>query len=125
MEMIRAPNAWERQPRGRGVGRASAQVDEFDQRSEWDDADERAPRSASGGYPMAGPRTAAPANLAPPGGKWRKGMRITHTQFGEGTIEGVEGGGPNAKLTVLFEHGGVRKLLLRYAGKDIRLAESP
>ena len=50
-------------------------------------------------------------------------MRIVHTQFGEGRIEGVEGGGANAKLTVLFERGGVRKLLLRYAGKDIRPAD--
>ena len=46
-------------------------------------------------------------------------MRIVHTQFGPGEIREVQGGGAGAKISVAFEHGGVRKLLLKYAGKEL------
>lgn len=46
-------------------------------------------------------------------------MRIVHAQFGEGVIRAVE----NGKIDVAFAQGGMRKLLLKYAGKDIRPAD--
>jgi len=116
LERVRGGNPWDPPANARREPR----YDEFDQSPAYDDdAAEPPGRTASGGYPMAGPRSAPPTPI----GAWKRGMRIVHTQFGEGRIEGVEGGGANAKLTVLFERGGVRKLLLRYAGKDIRPAD--
>lgn len=41
--------------------------------------------------------------------------RIEHETFGKGTITTVEGDGASAKATVLFDHVGEKKLLLKFA----------
>ncbi len=87
-------------------GPTPATHDEFDQRTTWDDADDRPATGRHGGVG--------------PSARWRRGMRIVHAQFGEGEIQAVEGGGDHAKISVAFDRGGVRKLLLKYAGKDLR-----
>jgi DNA helicase-2/ATP-dependent DNA helicase PcrA len=61
----------------------------------------------------AGPRTVAdeeegPAELAP-------GARVEHEHFGYGVVEGVQGRGASARLTVRFSAAGTRVLLAQYA----------
>jgi DNA helicase-2/ATP-dependent DNA helicase PcrA len=43
-----------------------------------------------------------------------KGMRVSHSQFGRGTVLDVSGRGPNAKLTVRFENFGVKTVIARF-----------
>jgi len=45
----------------------------------------------------------------------RKGQRVTHPKYGEGTVVLREGDGEDAKLTVLFTHHGMKKLMERFA----------
>ncbi len=49
-------------------------------------------------------------------GTWGVGMRVMHSSFGPGVIEGKSGGGEEIKLTVRFQSGKTRKLLVKYAG---------
>jgi len=43
------------------------------------------------------------------------GTRVSHPEFGDGKVIDREGSGLNAKITVLFNSGARKKLLLRYA----------
>ena len=43
------------------------------------------------------------------------GMRILHNDFGRGIVRKVEGSGENLRVTVIFDSGGERKFLARYA----------
>jgi DNA helicase-2/ATP-dependent DNA helicase PcrA len=43
-----------------------------------------------------------------------KGMRVTHPQFGSGTVLDVDGMGPNAKLTVKFPTVGLKRVIARF-----------
>jgi DNA helicase-2/ATP-dependent DNA helicase PcrA len=45
----------------------------------------------------------------------KRGQRVRHEQFGEGTILTMEGSGPDAKLTVYFERAGAKKFIAKYA----------
>ena len=45
----------------------------------------------------------------------RGGMLIIHQTFGKGKVMNIEGDLPGAKATVLFENGGEKKLLLKFA----------
>ncbi|MFQ5480743.1 MAG: ATP-dependent helicase [Thermodesulfobacteriota bacterium] len=47
---------------------------------------------------------------------WCVGMRVSHSSFGTGVIEGKSGGGEDVKLTVRFRSGKTRKLMVKYAG---------
>ena len=51
----------------------------------------------------------------------KRGQRVRHEQFGDGTILTMEGSGPDAKLTVYFDRGiGSKKFIAKYA-KLVRL----
>jgi len=50
----------------------------------------------------------APAEL-------KRGARVRHSQFGDGTILTMEGAGPDAKLTVYFDRVGSKKFIAKYA----------
>jgi DNA helicase II / ATP-dependent DNA helicase PcrA len=50
----------------------------------------------------------APAEL-------KRGARVRHAQFGDGTILTMEGAGPDAKLTVYFDRVGSKKFIAKYA----------
>ena len=50
----------------------------------------------------------------------KRGQRVRHEQFGDGTILTMEGSGPDAKLTVYFDRVGSKKFIARYA-KLIRI----
>ncbi|MGL5273014.1 MAG: ATP-dependent helicase, partial [Phocaeicola sp.] len=58
----------------------------------------------------APPASASPSNIG-----IREGQRIQHERFGEGAVEKIEGTGDNCKLTVRFQHAGVKQLLLKFA----------
>ena len=46
----------------------------------------------------------------------KRGQRVRHEQFGDGTILTMEGSGPEAKLTVYFDRGiGSKKFIAKYA----------
>ena len=53
--------------------------------------------------------TARPSEL-------KRGQRVRHEQFGDGVILTMEGSGPDAKLTVYFDHGvGSKKFIAKFA----------
>jgi DNA helicase-2/ATP-dependent DNA helicase PcrA len=45
----------------------------------------------------------------------KKGQRVMHAKYGEGTVLMREGDGEDAKLTVLFAHHGMKKLMEKFA----------
>ncbi|MGO9326349.1 MAG: ATP-dependent helicase [Terracidiphilus sp.] len=45
----------------------------------------------------------------------RKGQRVMHSKYGEGTVLQREGDGEDAKLNVLFAHHGMKKLMEKFA----------
>jgi DNA helicase-2/ATP-dependent DNA helicase PcrA len=45
----------------------------------------------------------------------RKGQRVMHAKYGEGTVLMREGDGEDAKLTVLFARHGMKKLMEKFA----------
>jgi DNA helicase-2/ATP-dependent DNA helicase PcrA len=50
-----------------------------------------------------------------PRAELKRGVRVRHEQFGDGTILTMEGSGPDAKLTVYFERVGSKKFIAKYA----------
>ena len=66
------------------------------------------PRSANSRPPMDIPASTGAANL-------KKGQRVRHSKYGEGTILMREGDGEDAKLTVLFSRHGMKKLIEKFA----------
>src|SRR5262249_52914557 len=62
------------------------------------------------------PNSIRPARTEQPrGAELKRGVRVRHDQFGEGTILTMEGNGPDAKLTVYFDRAGSKKFIARYA----------
>lgn len=49
------------------------------------------------------------------GAQLKPEMKVQHQRFGTGTVTQVEGNGPDAKATVIFEGFGKKQLLLRFA----------
>ena len=45
----------------------------------------------------------------------QKGQRVRHSKYGEGTVLMRDGDGEQAKLTVMFNRHGVKKLVERFA----------
>jgi DNA helicase-2/ATP-dependent DNA helicase PcrA len=45
----------------------------------------------------------------------KRGDRVRHSKYGEGTIQMREGDGEDAKLTVIFNRHGMKKLMERFA----------
>ena len=52
-------------------------------------------------------------------GKLTVGNIVEHMRFGKGEVLKLEGKGPDTKAEINFEHGGVKKLLLRFAKLSI------
>jgi DNA helicase-2/ATP-dependent DNA helicase PcrA len=51
--------------------------------------------------------------------RFRKGMTVRHSLFGEGSIVAVENNGADQKVTVVFRKAGRKKLLTKYAELEI------
>jgi DNA helicase-2/ATP-dependent DNA helicase PcrA len=47
------------------------------------------------------------------------GVKVNHERFGSGVVQSIEGIGVNKKAEILFESGGVKKLLLKFAKLQI------
>lgn len=64
------------------------------------------------------PIAARPLPSAPPAPKKpaRTGTLVEHPKYGRGTIVRREGDGDDAKITVSFQHHGLKKLIEKYAG---------
>ncbi len=45
----------------------------------------------------------------------KKGQRVRHAKYGEGTVLLREGDGEDAKLTVVFNRHGLKKLMEKFA----------
>jgi DNA helicase-2/ATP-dependent DNA helicase PcrA len=45
----------------------------------------------------------------------KKGQRVRHSKYGEGTVLMREGDGEDAKLTVMFNRHGMKKLMEKFA----------
>jgi DNA helicase-2/ATP-dependent DNA helicase PcrA len=62
---------------------------------------------------LARPATAIPAARGAAG--FKKGQRVRHDKYGEGTVLMREGDGEDAKLTVMFNRHGMKKLMEKFA----------
>jgi len=47
------------------------------------------------------------------------GVKVIHERFGTGVVQSIEGIGVNKKAEILFESGGIKKLLLKFAKLQI------
>src|SRR5690606_27264199 len=77
------------------------------------------------------PKFIPPAKLKPIGksigspnvnlfdGKLTVGNVVEHMRFGKGEVLKIEGAGADTKAEINFQHGGVKKLLLRFAKLDV------
>ncbi|MEP2935135.1 MAG: UvrD-helicase domain-containing protein [Gilvibacter sp.] len=60
-------------------------------------------------------QNAAPSNNAHLDGSLKVGAMVEHIKFGKGKVLKIEGIGSDTKAEILFENGGLKKLLLRFA----------
>jgi DNA helicase-2/ATP-dependent DNA helicase PcrA len=65
--------------------------------------------------PGALPRPAMDIPAASGAAGLKKGQRVRHSKYGEGTVLMREGDGEDAKLTVLFTRHGMKKLMEKFA----------
>jgi DNA helicase II / ATP-dependent DNA helicase PcrA len=66
--------------------------------------------------PPPKPRTVLPAAPPPPKRPSSTGTVVEHPKYGRGTIVRREGDGPDAKVVVVFDRYGLKKLVEKYAG---------
>ena len=66
--------------------------------------------------PPVAPRTTLPKAPPPPRQAARTGTVVEHPKYGTGTIVRREGEGEDAKVTVIFQRHGMKKLVEKYAG---------
>ena len=67
------------------------------------------------GVPGSLPRPAMELSVSSGATGLKKGQRVRHAKYGEGTILMREGDGDDAKLTVLFSQHGMKKLMEKFA----------
>jgi DNA helicase-2/ATP-dependent DNA helicase PcrA len=68
---------------------------------------------AARGQKVTRPKLDVPAPTGSAG--LRQGVRVRHPKYGEGTVFRREGEGDDAKITVQFQHHGVKKLVEKFA----------
>jgi DNA helicase-2/ATP-dependent DNA helicase PcrA len=76
-----------------------------------------------GGKPGSGKLTGAlrpSIDIPEPRGTvgFKKGERVRHSKYGEGTVLMREGDGDDAKLTVMFNRHGLKKLIEKFANLE-------
>ena len=67
------------------------------------------------GGPAGGPVSRSRPGSGSQGGPRRVYGKVIHPSFGRGEVVGQDGTGPDARLTVIFEGGVVKKIVARYA----------
>ena len=70
------------------------------------------------GKPGAMPRPAMEIPASRGAAGLRKGQRVRHAKYGEGTVLMREGDGETAKLTVMFTRHGMKKLMEKFANLE-------
>jgi DNA helicase-2/ATP-dependent DNA helicase PcrA len=77
-------------------------------------------RSSSPGWKRPGSLARPAMDIPPPSGSTglKKGQRVRHSKYGEGTILLREGDGEDAKLTVMFTRHGMKKLMEKFANLE-------
>jgi DNA helicase-2/ATP-dependent DNA helicase PcrA len=65
--------------------------------------------------PLGEPPPAAQAEGGAQSRRFRKGATVFHPTYGEGVVRGVEGSGPDMKVSVYFPGRGEKKFLVAYA----------
>jgi DNA helicase-2/ATP-dependent DNA helicase PcrA len=128
-----AQSAWATPGYPRASDRRASHTGDFDGRHyNYEDENQEAPRSidniahffggkAGQARPGSLPRPAAltPAAMDIPASSGtvnlKKGQHVRHAKYGEGTILQREGDGESAKLTILFNSHGVKKLMEKFA----------
>jgi len=68
-----------------------------------------------GGKPATFPRPAMDIPSPSGAANLQKGQRVRHGKYGEGTVLFREGDGDNAKVTVMFNQHGIKKLVEKFA----------
>jgi DNA helicase-2/ATP-dependent DNA helicase PcrA len=58
-------------------------------------------------------------NFDPAKANLSEGTQVEHVRFGKGKILSIEGAGADTKAEILFENGGLKKLLLRFAKLNV------
>jgi len=73
-----------------------------------------------GGKPGAGKLVRPSIDVPAPRGAvgFKKGERVRHSKYGEGTVLMREGDGDDAKLTVMFSRHGMKKLIEKFANLE-------
>jgi len=71
---------------------------------------------AGSGLPPPKPRVVLPSAPPPPKRPSSTGTVVEHPKYGRGTVVRREGDGADAKVVVIFEHYGLKKLVEKYAG---------
>ncbi|MGB8260667.1 MAG: ATP-dependent DNA helicase Rep, partial [Terracidiphilus sp.] len=73
-----------------------------------------------GGAPKPGALPRPALEIPVPAGSTglKKGQRVRHSKYGEGTVLIREGDGEDAKLTVLFPRYGLKKLMEKFANLE-------
>jgi len=77
----------------------------------------RAGSAANRSYPPRKPKS-RPFQSAPktPPGQLPSGQKVRHQKYGLGKVVRREGDGENAKVTVMFDSYGLKKMIVKYAG---------
>jgi DNA helicase-2/ATP-dependent DNA helicase PcrA len=70
------------------------------------------------GKPGAMPRPALEIPASRGASGLRKGQRVRHAKYGEGTVLMREGDGEDAKLSVMFNRHGLKKLIEKFANLE-------
>ena len=71
-----------------------------------------------GGRPGSFGRPAMDIPAASGAAGLKQGQRVRHAKYGEGTILMREGDGEDAKVTVMFERHGMKKLMEKFANLE-------
>ncbi len=66
------------------------------------------------GRPLTPPNPSRNTHEIEPENPYRIGARIQHNTFGEGLVQGVDGVGPNARLTIQFPDFGSKTVVARF-----------
>jgi DNA helicase-2/ATP-dependent DNA helicase PcrA len=96
-------------PKGKGAGAPPPAPHSIDNIARFFGAKAGAVRTAS----MVRPSMDIPEHSGAAG--LRKGQRVRHSKYGEGTVLLREGNGEDAKLTVMFSNHGMKKLMEKFA----------
>ncbi|MBI5597012.1 MAG: UvrD-helicase domain-containing protein [Elusimicrobia bacterium] len=74
-----------------------------------EEAQASVPKASPGGYGPISPDAPVPLTRV------KNGMRVRHPEFGKGRVVETSGSGESLRVTVHFDNGVARKLLVRYA----------